>query len=54
MEVDDAELIHVSLYLISKIVELGDHFADEDGNMFINEIKTRDIKSKIIEKTYYT
>ena len=47
-------MIHVALYLLSKIVELGDYFADEDGNRFIHEIKVLGIKSKITEKTYYT
>lgn len=28
LSVDDQDLIHVTLYLVSKIIELGDYFAD--------------------------
>jgi hypothetical protein len=35
-------------------VELGEQFADDDGNYFISQIKEIGLKSKIVEKTYYT
>jgi len=28
LEVEDPDLIHVSLYLMTKIIDLGDYFAD--------------------------
>ncbi len=54
LSVDDQDLIHVTLYLISKIIELGDYFAGEDGNYFVEKIKNSELKNRILEKTYYT
>jgi len=48
LSVDDQDLIHVTLYLISKIIELGDYFADEDGNYFVDKIKKTELKNRIL------
>lgn len=50
--IDDAELVYIGLYLIKKIIELGDYFTEDCGNVFINEIKMSGLKGKILEKTY--
>jgi hypothetical protein len=33
---------------------LGDYFAGEDGNYFVEKIKNSELKNRILEKTYYT
>ena len=48
LSVEDQDLIHVTLYLVSKIMELGDYFNEDDGNIFAERIKKSELKNRIL------